>query len=115
MSVHGIGDCGPAGYPHAANKANAQQTQPAASQESTLGAASEDTSVEQQFLDYMKKSPAQKMIDAWLKAHHLTEKDLDEMTPEKREATLQQMASDIKNEMKQKIGANLDSKAGVLV
>src|SRR5277367_6125070 len=32
--------------------------------------------VVQSFLDYMKESPAQRMIDAWLKAHDLSEQAL---------------------------------------
>jgi gamma-glutamyl phosphate reductase len=57
----------------------------------------------------MSEPPMQRMIDAWLKAHHLTEKELESLPPEKRDAILKQMAADIKNEMKRKIEANFTS------
>ena len=53
---------------------------------SNASAPSGSASVEQSFLDYMKESPAQRMIDAWLKAHGLSEQDLQNMPPAQREA-----------------------------
>jgi pyruvate/2-oxoglutarate dehydrogenase complex dihydrolipoamide acyltransferase (E2) component len=114
MSISSIGYAGSLAYDFAISKPNTQ-AQSSASQASASDAASPDGSVEQQFLDYMKKSPAQRFVDAWLKAHHLTQKDLDEMTPEKREAVMKQMAHDFKEEMKRKAEAGLNGKAGVLV
>ena len=72
--------------------------QQASSQNSSSSAQSSDQ-VETNFLDYMKESPMQRMIDAWLKAHNLTEKDLESMSPEKRDAIEKQMADDIKNQI----------------
>lgn len=55
------------------------------------------------FLDYMKKPPAQRMVDAWLKAHNLTEDDLKAMSPAQRDAIDKQMAADIKADMQKKM------------
>ncbi len=114
MSISGIGSTGSLAYDFAISRPNTQ-SQPSGSQDPASGAASQDASVEQQFLDYMKKSPAQRFVDAWLKAHHLTQKDLDEMSPEKREAVMKQMAHDFKEEMKRKAESDSTRKAGVLV
>jgi hypothetical protein len=66
----------------------------------------------QAFLDYMKKTPAQRMVKAWLAAHHLTQQQLDAMPPAQRTAIERQMAQDIQNETrekaKQKPGATVD-------
>ncbi|WP_374370466.1 hypothetical protein [Dongia sp.] len=55
----------------------------------------------EEFLAYMEKSPAERMADAWLKAHGLSEEDLKAMDPAKREAIEKQMAEDIKREMQE--------------
>lgn len=95
MNIQDIGALG-----SSAGKAGAQ------SSASKPTAADKNNDAVQQFIDYMSESPMQRMIDAWLKAHHLTEKDLESMPPEKRDAILKQMTADIKNEMKQKVEAN---------
>ncbi len=64
-------------------------------------AASEDASAVQNFMDYMKETPAQRFEDQWLKAHGLTQKDLDAMPADKRQAILKQMADDIKRQVQQ--------------
>ena len=55
------------------------------------------------FMQYMKETPAQRFEDSWLAAHGLTEKDLQNMSPEKREAILKQMAEDMKRQMQQQV------------
>ena len=57
------------------------------------------------FLDYMKKPLAQRMEDAWLKAHGLTEADLAKMSSSERDAVEKQMAADIKSQMQQQAQA----------
>ncbi|HEY4162306.1 MAG TPA: hypothetical protein VGM59_04530 [Dongiaceae bacterium] len=56
-------------------------------------------SAEQQFLDYMKEPPTQRMEDAWLKSHGLTRQELDAMPADKRAAVLKQMANDLRQQM----------------
>jgi hypothetical protein len=53
------------------------------------------------FLAYMKESPAQRMEDSWLAAHGLSKEALAAMPPDKRAAVLKQMANDIKNQVTQ--------------
>lgn len=76
-----------------------------ASSNAAASAPSQSTSkgaqAAQNFLNYMKETPAQQMEDSWLAAHHLTEKDLAAMSPEKREAIEKQMAADIKRQLEQ--------------
>lgn len=73
---------------------------------SNSSAASSDAAPEstatKNFLDYMKKSVGQRMRDAWLASHHLTEEQLKSMSSTERDAIEKQMAADIKEEMKQK-------------
>lgn len=63
------------------------------------------------FLDYMKKSPAERIRDAWLQAHHLTEDDLKNMSPAEREAIEKQMAADLKAQMQQQAQAKTPATA----
>ena len=54
-----------------------------------------------EFLAYMKKSLAERMADAWLAAHGLDREKLKAMKPEDREAVLQQMAAELKQQLQQ--------------
>jgi len=60
-----------------------------------------DGAAAQNFLKYMNETPAQKLEDAWLKAHHLTREQLAAMPPAQREAIEKQMAADLKEKLKQ--------------
>ncbi len=76
----------------------------------TTGSQGNDAA--QTFLDYMKELPAQRLEDSWLAAHHLTAKELAAMSPDQRKAIEQQMAADIKEQIKQatdkKPGGNIN-------
>jgi hypothetical protein len=94
------------------NSRPAQNAAPAASADtaSTVGDAAE-----QAFLNYMKESPAQKLEDQWLAAHHLTRKELDAMPPKQREAILKQMEAEIKQQLKQQTEAKTRARTNLLV
>jgi hypothetical protein len=55
----------------------------------------------QDFLDYMKETPAQRLEDAWLASHHLTRKQLEAMSPDQRKAIEKQMETEIEAQIKQ--------------
>jgi len=55
-----------------------------------------------EFLAYMKKSSAERMQESWLAAHGLSKEKLAAMTPEQREAVLQQMAKELNEQVAQK-------------
>jgi hypothetical protein len=60
------------------------------------------TSPEDAFLDYMKKTPAQRFQEQWLKAHGLSQAEFDAMPPEKKQAVLDTMRKDLETQMKEK-------------
>jgi hypothetical protein len=101
MSVSGIGGSTAYGYFPQNSSTKAPAADAAASSASSLGAAASASSPEQEFLDYMKETPAQQMEDAWLKAHHLTRAQLAAMSPQQREAIEKQMQADITAKVKQ--------------
>lgn len=74
----------------------------ASADSSASASASGDSGATKTFLDYMKKSVGERMRDAWLASHHLTEDQLKSMSASERDAIEKQMAADIKEEMKQK-------------
>jgi hypothetical protein len=94
---------------------NPVQTPAAAptSSNSPLGTAGD--AAEQAFLDYMKETPAQKLEDQWLAAHHLTRKQLDAMSPQQREAILKEMEADIEQQLKQQTTKKTGTKTDLLV
>jgi hypothetical protein len=95
--------------------AASQPAQPAPAQSSTQATGSTNDASAQAFLDYMKKPLAQKLEDAWLAKHNLTRKDLEAMTPEKRQAIEKQMADEIKAQTKQAMDNKLRGKTDILV
>jgi hypothetical protein len=61
--------------------------------------ATDPNSAEQQFLNYMKEPPTQRMVDAWLKSHGLTRQELEAMPPDKRAAIEKEMANDLRQQI----------------
>lgn len=57
------------------------------------------------FMSYMKESPAQRMVDNWLKAHGLDKDKLAAMSPEDRAAVMKQMQQEIKDQLQQQTEA----------
>lgn len=58
-----------------------------------------EKTAEEKFLDYAKKSPAEKIRDALLKSVGVTEEQLKNMTPEQRKEVEQKIADKIKEAM----------------
>jgi hypothetical protein len=86
MSVQGIGGAGGASVPPLGGNSSG---------------SSAGLSAEQQFLNYMKETPAQQYEDSWLAAHHLTRQQLNAMPPKQREAIEKEMAADLKRKVEQ--------------
>lgn len=68
--------------------------------QSTSVATKEKTPAEQ-FLEYMHKSPQERWQEAWLKQHGYTKEQFDELSAEKKQALMDQMARDLKEQMRQ--------------
>ena len=108
MSISGVGS-GILGYQPPAAKTAAQQAQAAAaqsaSQDTSAASGTSNTSNKavQDFLAYMKELPGQRMEDAWLKAHGLTEQELAKMPPDKQAAIRKEMAADIKQQLEEQM------------
>lgn len=96
-----------------------QPTQPTTVQDSVSVSVSpakpKVSDAEKIFLDYMKKSPAERMQDAWLASHHLTKKDLEAMSPEQRKTIEKQMADEIQQQLKQTAANKPHAKTDILV
>jgi hypothetical protein len=52
------------------------------------------------FLNYMKKTPAQRMEENWMKSHGYDEKKLAAMTPDERAKVMKQMKDQIEEALK---------------
>jgi acyl-CoA reductase-like NAD-dependent aldehyde dehydrogenase len=77
-------------------------------------AASKTNSAADNFLAYMKESPAERMADSWLAAHGLSKAKLAAMTPEQRDAVLKQMAKEITDQVAQAAQQKTDKKTTAL-
>lgn len=63
-------------------------------------AASNTPSAKDTFLDYMKKTPAQRMEENWLKSHGYDDAKLAAMTPDERAKVMKQMKTEIEETLK---------------
>ncbi|HEY0526608.1 MAG TPA: hypothetical protein VGD08_24660 [Stellaceae bacterium] len=104
MSITAIGTsaAGVAGY---AFQRPASPTQP-----SGQNASAASDQVKNDFLKFARMSPAERIRDAYLRAHGLTEDDLKAMSPEKRKA----IEDEIQKEIKDSIQRNTEKKTGLV-
>ena len=79
---------------------NVQSAGAAARTVQTTSSPLQGKRAEESFLDYMKESPAERMIDRWLTSHHLTKEALAAMPQAQRDALEQQMKDDIEQQIK---------------
>lgn len=75
-----------------------------------VGAETKKPNAAETFKKYMAKSPMERMIENWLKAHKLDEEKLKAMSPEEREGIMKQMHAEIEQNLK-----NQTEKKGDLV
>lgn len=85
--------------------------QPAKTSSGTEPAVDPADTPEQKFLDYAKKSPAEKIRDALLASVGVTEDQLKAMSPDQRREIEQKIADKVKQEVEKK-AANGGSASG---
>jgi hypothetical protein len=69
----------------------------------------------QAFRNYMKETPAQRLEDTWLAAHHLTRAQYQAMSPQERQGIQKQMATELKEQVQQATLDKPSKKGGILV
>jgi hypothetical protein len=60
--------------------------------------------VVQDFLNYLKESPIERMFDAWLKAHHLSKQQFDALSPQQKQALLDEFKKEFETKAKAEAG-----------
>jgi predicted flavoprotein YhiN len=78
----------------------AQSASTAPKSEATVASVAEKSPA-QEFLDYMKKTPEERMQEAWLRAHGIDPEDFEAMPPEKKQALMDEMKEDIEAKLKE--------------
>jgi len=119
MSIQGIAGQAMGAYaamaanyrPSAQLRTAAAMAAAAATPAATIGG----TDPVQEFRNYMKETPAQRLEDSWLAAHHLTRQQYEAMSPQEREGIQKQMATELKEQVKQAALAKPGRKGGILV
>jgi hypothetical protein len=72
---------------------------------SAASLASKDDAVAE-FMQYMAKSPAERMQEAWLAQHGYTKEQFDALPPEKKQALIEQMKQEIEEKLKEQAKQN---------
>jgi hypothetical protein len=97
MSIGAVGGFDPTSF--AVSSAMTRKTN-AGAQSAAASNPLGSSSPEDAFLNYMKETPGQRMIDSWLQEHHLTQDQLNKMDPKERDKIMKQMQTDIAQQLK---------------
>lgn len=95
--------------------APAPQAAPAAEAQDLSGAVSAGRSTASEFLSYMKKTPAEKVQEAWLARHGISKEEFAAMSPEEKEKLLAQMKHEIEEQMKKETAEKAQHTTDILV
>jgi hypothetical protein len=68
----------------------------------------------QQFMDYAKETPAQRMFDNWLEGQHITQAEYDSMSQAQKQKLLDQYQLQLKQEMMGGMGGSTATTAASL-
>lgn len=101
MNISSIGGSSLYGSPSLTSKGGNSSSTGGTQQSSSSG----DSAV-QDFLAYMKESPAQRMFDNFLSAHHITKEEYNSMTPAQKQKIQDEFKLEMESKMKQKLGAS---------
>jgi hypothetical protein len=66
---------------------------------SFMDAVGNDDDGTQQFMDYAKETPAQRMFDNWLEGQHISQSEYDSMTQAQKQKLIDQYQLQLKQEM----------------
>lgn len=58
-------------------------------------------SASEKFMEYMKQTPEERMVTAWLASHGIDKEKFDAMTPEDQQAVMAQMKQEMQDRMTQ--------------
>jgi hypothetical protein len=102
MQIASAGSYGSSIFSPTANSSPTGSASGAAS--SAADGSSQDSSVVQDFLNYAKETPADRLRDSILKSMGLTEQQLDKMSPAQRQAIEKKIEQIIKQKLQQNAG-----------
>lgn len=91
----------------AQSKAVSQSTEKNAEKQQGTG------SVEENFLKYLQKSPAERMFENWLASQKMTKEQFDAMSPEEKQKLIEKFKREMQEELKRKY--NLGQTGGAVV
>lgn len=80
-------------------------TVPEKSAETNLASAPQNKGPDaaQEFMNYMKMTPAERMQESWLRQHGISKEEFDAMSVEEQQKIIAQMKQDIENDIKEKM------------
>jgi hypothetical protein len=86
----------------------------ASSQTGTAKAASSDDNGLQQFMQYAKETPAQRMFDSWLSSQHITMDQYNAMPAAAKERLTQQYEQYMKEKMHDNVAGTSNASAAIV-
>lgn len=102
MPISNISSSPPYNYSSLSSKSKNNGDTTATRQQDT---SSTDSTV-QDFLSYLKESPAQRWFDKFLAAHHLSKDDFNAMSSAEKQKLIDEFKREMEDQMKKKMGVN---------
>lgn len=73
----------------------------------------EGGAVEEEFMNYMKKTPAERMFDSWLERHKISRGQFNALSPEEKKKLVDEFKQEMQEELRRKYGTSSFSGSAV--
>jgi ABC-type transporter MlaC component len=94
---------------HAASSSQQINNNNTSSFQSYFSAQNSNDDAVQEFLNYAKETPAQRMFDSWLGSQHITPEEFASMSPEQQQALMNKFKEQIKQKLENGLSVSSSS------
>jgi hypothetical protein len=102
MQIYGL----PSNSSYSASSSQQTEEDSSSFQNHFLDAASSNDDAVQEFLEYAKETPAQRMFDSWLESQHISKAEYNSMTQEQKQKLIDEFREQMKAKMKAALGTS---------
>lgn len=111
MQIYGL----PSNSSYSTSSSQSEQESSSSFQSHFLTASSSNDDAVQEFLDYAKETPAQRMFDTWLSGQHISKAEFNAMSQEEKQKLIDKFREEMKEKMKAALGTPSSASASSTV
>jgi hypothetical protein len=107
MQIYGL----PSNSSYSASSSQSEEESSSSFQSHFLSASGGNDDAVQEFLDYAKETPAQRMFDSWLSGQHISKAEFNSMSDEEKQKLIDKFREEMKEKMKAALGTSSSATA----